>query len=522
MNNDNESPCMNSRGCGGGRVLRTCPIALSGLASVGFLIIFLSLSVSRHVEQIKSAISETALASVTLYHVSSSIHALEGTSDGLSLPSMKQLMAANRELRASMKRLFQVMQPEEMAPEGAWNAPIAFLFGLTGFSRSTDEMREIWQSEVGGQSIATALERQFKTCSELCAKPNMTHEDRALYLRRLGDLSLGVLLPRLKQLRAATADWERRIIQSSIYVVFAAFVCIVASILFTRFGVVGPLLKDLDAANADLSSENEKLEHKVAIRTNDLKLALDRTEAAYEARTRFLGSVNHEMRTPLNGVLGVAALLNATRLDRRQTEYVDTIVKSGQILVRLIDDVLDYVSLSAGKMHLILQPVTVRDVVAESLERLHPAAVAKGLWLKFRSEGDDGVIVDADPDRLQQIVNNVVGNAIKFTSQGGVQVMLEQARKGDSMHVSMRIEDSGTGIAQHKLERMFEPFDRAALGVPTAGAGLGLAVAKSLTEEMSGDISVESEEGQGSLFTVRLIFPISQIVSPEKPQALSA
>lgn len=513
------SGCLAASSRGFGNKLKTCPIALSGLAALGFIVILGTLWISRHVESVKSAISETALASVTLYHVSSATHATVPSEGHGEQSGMGAMRMATKQLHRSMDKLLPHIDHDAGPHVAFWDAPLDTLAHEIGLVDPPQVMSEIWHGVDGEATISTILLQQFSTCEVICTSPNMSEDEKSARLKELNQTVVNNLLPRLQRLREEASAWQARLLGTTNIVILTAFACIVASILFTRFGVVGPLVRDLDAANSNLSAENDKLEQMVAVRTQGLKLALDQAQDAHETRTRFLGSVNHEMRTPLNGVLGVAALLRSTPLDERQTMFVDTIVKSGQILVRLIDDVLDYVSLNAGKMHLISQSVRVRDAVEESLTLLCPVAKEKGLSLKFHCGGGEAVPVYADPDRLQQIVNNVVGNAIKFTTKGGVRVMLEQRVTGDTVQVFLRIEDSGAGIEQDKLERMFEPFDRAALGVPTPGAGLGLAVTKALIEEMSGTISVESEMGHGSLFTIRLALPIATALGVPAPKA---
>lgn len=515
-NKSGRAACMRS---GIGSKLKTCPFALSGLAALGFIVILGTLWISRHVEYVKSAVSETALASVTLYHVSSATHATDPSEGHGENVGMEELIKATKQLHQSMNKLLPHIDHDSAEHLGFWDAPLDTLAHHIGLVDLPEEMSAIWRGSAGEATISSMLLQQFNTCKVICRSPAMSRSEKSARLTDLNNTVVNNLLPRLNRMRDAASAWQARLMATTNIVILGAFACIVASILFTRFGVVGPLLRDLDAANSSLSAENDQLEQMVAIRTQDLKLALDQAEDANETRTRFLGSVNHEMRTPLNGVLGIAALLRSTPLDERQTGYVDTIVKSGQILVRLIDDVLDYVSLSAGKMHLISQSVRVREVVEESLTLLRPVAEGKGLSLKFHCAGGEAVPVHTDPDRLQQIINNVVGNAIKFTSDGGVRVMLEQRVTGNAVQVLLRIEDSGAGIEEDKLERMFEPFDRAALGVPTAGAGLGLAVTKALIQEMSGTISVESQVGRGSFFTIRLRLPISKALDAASAKA---
>jgi signal transduction histidine kinase len=458
---------------------------------------------------VKSAISEAAFASITLYHVSSATHASQSQGAPGEAPNRREMRQATVQLKNKIDAVRLHFDGEHHAEGEIQPLSVHGFLDRFNLIEPPVEMQQIWLGETADDSVLSLLKQQFSACQTLCTSPDMSPDQKAVKLQELNHIVVRRLLPQLTELRNAATAWQKRLLAITNMAILGAFLCIVASILFTRFGVIGPLLRDLDTANANLSSENDRLEQRVALRTRDLKLALEQAEVAHETRTRFLASVNHEMRTPLNGVLGVAALLRSTKLDERQKGFVETIVSSGQILVRLIDDVLDYVTLNAGKMSLLARPVLLHDVVEESLDLLRSVAEAKGLAFEFVSLGNIQQMVDADPDRLQQIIHNIVGNAVKFTSIGGVRITLRQETSASNVHMTICVEDSGIGIDAEKLERMYEPFDRAAIGVPTPGAGLGLAVTKSLVEEMSGEISASSRKGQGSCFTISITLPLS-------------
>ena len=496
--------------------LRACPIALSGLAALGFLVVLSVLWLSRHVETIESTISETALASVSLYHLSSAAHGTDPTEAHGHDAGMAALHRETGELRKLMQRLAVYFEPRQTDQGGFEALSFDEMAYRSGLLAMPEEMHLIWNGADGATSVPGLLKDQFNACTEICMSPDMPAAERSAKLAALNDTVVNHLLPRLKDMRSAAAAWQLRLHYWSKIVIAGALLCIIASILFTRFRVVQPLLRELGSANASLAKENDKLEQVVAQRTEHLRIALDRAEAANEARSRFLAAVNHEMRTPLNGVLGVAALLRSTLLDRKQQGLVETIANSGQIMVNLIDDVMDYVSLNDGEKVLIPTSISIAQVVRECLDILRPAANAKGLFLYCFTGKADHIMVRTDPDCLREVLSRLVGNAIRFTEEGGITVRLEQTVLGDLAEVAIAVEDTGEGIEADRLDRLFEPFDRPALGVPGDGSGLGLAVARSLVAEMSGELTVESHPGRGSCFHVILTLPLVRAV-PGRP-----
>jgi two-component system sensor histidine kinase BarA len=257
--------------------------------------------------------------------------------------------------------------------------------------------------------------------------------------------------------------------------------------------------ENIDQATQDLRETLETIE------VQNIELDMARREAleASRIKSEFLANMSHEIRTPLNGIIGFTRLLNRTQLNTKQTDYTRTILSSSESLLTIINDVLDFAKIEAGKLQLDKRAMNLRDTIEDVLVMLAPTAMNKDLELLPLIYSDVPNQIIGDQLRIKQVLTNLINNAIKFTDHGEVvvRVALEQQR-GEQTEIRISVTDTGIGLTKDQQRALFSAFQQAdnSTAREFGGTGLGLAISKRLVEQMDGDIGVESEPGTGSTF----------------------
>ncbi len=264
----------------------------------------------------------------------------------------------------------------------------------------------------------------------------------------------------------------------------------------------------LREAQAALRQREADFEAKVEERTRELAAARDAADAANQAKTRFLTNMSHEIRTPLNSVLGMAFLARRLASDAQQIDYLDKVQSSGQHLLALINDVLDMSKIESGQLELETVDFDLEALIRRVGDQMAPRAAGKGLDFVVDFDPALAAPLRGDPTRLQQVLLNLVGNALKFTEAGAVTLRARRLADAAATSVHFEVEDSGVGVSEATLATLFSAFRQADSSITRryGGTGLGLAISRQLVELMGGEIGATSELGRGSRFwfTVRL------------------
>ena len=276
---------------------------------------------------------------------------------------------------------------------------------------------------------------------------------------------------------------------------------------------------NIDQATSDLRETLEQME----IQNVELDLAKKRAQEAARIKSEFLANMSHELRTPLNGVIGFTRLTLKTELNTTQRDHLNTIERSANNLLAIINDVLDFSKLEAGKLILESIPFPLRSTLDDVVTLLAHSSHDKGLELTLNIKNDVPDNVIGDPLRLQQVITNLVGNAIKFTEGGNIDILVEKrALSNTKVQIEVQIRDTGIGIPERDQSRLFQAFRQADASISRrhGGTGLGLVITQKLVNEMGGDISFHSQPNRGSTFWFHISLDLNPNVLVDRSTTL--
>lgn len=355
----------------------------------------------------------------------------------------------------------------------------------------TENMDEVFWLEAAGEARVLYVNPAFeKVWGQSCTA---LYEDPSLFISSVHPDDRDQMKERTRQTTDAPSEWEYRICRPNgeIRWIFSRFFPVRDEThTVVRYAGIARDITWRRQAEAELVQAKEA------------------AEAASQAKSRFLATVSHELRSPLNGIIGFTQLLEHSDLPPAEAEYVQHLQSSANSLLHLINDLLDLSKMEAGKLQLDPHPFHLKDVMEETLAPFQITAGDKALHLELKLDPAIPECLVADALRIKQIVNNLVSNALKFTREGRVEVFLQTAPLNHSqLTLELKVTDTGIGIDPQELQRLFSPFEQADNSTTRqyGGTGLGLSIARSLAQLMQGDLQAESQPGKGSCFTCRVV-----------------
>ena len=370
-----------------------------------------------------------------------------------------------------------------------------------------DSDRQWFKAKLGIDSTETHRDLAF--CSHAILEPEALFSvPDALEDRRFATNDLVTGSPRIRSYAGAPIVMPSGNVLGTVCVIDR-----VPRVLTSRQETALRALARQAASHFELHRINLQLEATVTARTQELQVALEAAESSDRAKTIFVSTMSHEIRTPMNGVIGMLDVLEQSRLKDSQAEIVSTVRESANALLRIVDDVLDFSKIEAGRLGIVHVPLSLKRVVIQAHATLSHLAESKGVKLDVDVDSQVPEQVMGDASRVRQVLLNLIGNAIKFSSdQGdtgvvGVLARVKQ-REANRCQVDLVVTDNGIGIDPETRARIFSPFTQADAGTTKrfGGTGLGLSISHRLAVLMGGSISVESELGKGSSFTLSLPF----------------
>ena len=283
------------------------------------------------------------------------------------------------------------------------------------------------------------------------------------------------------------------------------------------------MLAQIEGRGAALTHHRDELERQVGVRTEQLEKAKNAAEAASRAKSAFLATMSHEIRTPMNGVLGMTEMLLGTALSDTQRNFTKLVKRSGEHLLVIINDILDFSKIEAGKLSIEYINFNLWDLLDDINNIYTPQANAKGLALDFDIANDIPIAVCGDPNRVRQVIANLLGNAIKFTERGQILTKVQvTGEDGPSVSLRFEVHDTGIGVSRDARTRIFEAFSQADDSTTRkfGGTGLGLAISRQLVELMGGAIGVDNGPTQGSVFWFTVSFDKRRVEADEPGTSL--
>ncbi len=276
--------------------------------------------------------------------------------------------------------------------------------------------------------------------------------------------------------------------------------------------------RELYEANQKLETAQAKLEDDIKRATHELHVSNQRLQTALNEKSTFIGQMSHEVRTPLNAIIGLSEILLRSKLDDAQRDYIDTINNGAKSLIVLLNDMLDITRIEAGRVDINPQPTNTQRLHQNIIAMFEMQAKERKLSLDLRIHNSVPAMIRIDKGRYQQIINNLISNALKNTESGGVSVLVNYSANtiSDELGIlSVKVVDTGVGIPANQLKRIFNAYEQ--IGRPDQGVGLGLAICQQLSELMMGKIHCQSKVGRGSIFELSL--PVEQLNQPDHESA---